>query len=196
MESSVDRFWLAFIPLFVAFDAPGLLPLYWALSQGLPAPQRRQAVHNAVLVAFLVALAFLWVSGVVFRFMGIQMADVMIAGGVILFALTLNDLLHPEKAQLGSLEAIGVVPLGVPLIVGPAVLTTVLLSRERYGLWPTVAALSLNVLTTWLVLQGADRLIERIGRDGAKVLSKVFSLVLAAFAVMLVRQGLLAARLP
>jgi multiple antibiotic resistance protein len=151
-------------------------------------------VHNAVLVALLVALAFLWVSGVVFRFMGIQMADVMIAGGVILFALTLNDLLHPEKAQLGSLEAIGVVPLGVPLIVGPAVLTTLLLSRQRYGLWPTVAAVSLNILVAWLVLQGADRLMERIGRDGAKVLSKVFSLVLAAFAVMLIRQGLLAAR--
>ena len=190
----LERFWPAFIPLFVAFDAPGLLPLYWTLSQGLPAAQRRQAVHNAVLVALLVALAFLWVSGVVFRFMGIQMADVMIAGGVILFALTLNDLLHPEKAQLGSLEAIGVVPLGVPLIVGPAVLTTLLLSRQRYGLWPTVAAVSLNILVTWLVLQGADRLMERIGRDGAKVTSKVFSLVLAAFAVMLIRQGLLVAK--
>lgn len=193
MDAVLDRFWLAFIPLFVAFDAPGLLPLYWVLSQGLPPPQRRQAVHNAVLVALLVALAFLWVSGVVFRFMGIQMADVMIAGGVILFALTLNDLLHPDKAKLGSLEAIGVVPLGVPLIVGPAVLTTVLLSRERYGLWPTVAAVSLNILVTWLVLQGADRLMDRIGRDGAKVISKVFSLVLAAFAVMLIRQGLLVA---
>ncbi|MBI3087741.1 MAG: MarC family protein [Candidatus Omnitrophica bacterium] len=190
MDIVMERFWLAFIPLFVAFDAPGLLPLYWVLSQGLPGPQRRQAVHNAVLVAFLVALAFLWVSGAVFRFMGIQMADVMIAGGVILFALMLSDLLHPEKALFGSLEAIGVVPLGVPLIVGPAVLTTVLLSRERYGLWPTVAALSCNILVTWVVLQGADRLMERIGRDGAKVISKVFSLVLAAFAVMLVRQGL------
>lgn len=186
----MERFWLAFIPLFVAFDVLGLLPVYWGLAQGLPGLQRRQAVHQAIVVAFLVALAFLWVSGFVFRAMGIQMSDVLIAGGVILFVLALRDLLRPEKPPYGAAESIGVVPLGVPLIVGPAVLTTMLLTRERFGLWSTVAALSLNILLTWLVLQAADRLMERLGREGAKVISKVSNLVLAAFAVMLVRQGL------
>ena len=203
----MERFWLAFIPLFVAFDVLGLLPVYWGLAQGLPTSERRQAVHHAVVVAFLVALAFLWVSGCVFRAMGIEMSDILIAGGVILFVLALNDLLRPdgpqgahrpaldvvqEKASSPLSEAIGVVPLGVPLIVGPAVLTAMLLSRERVGLWPTVAALSSNILVTWIVLQVADRLMERLGREGAKVISKVSNLVLAAFAVMLVRQGLAA----
>jgi len=188
-----ERFWLAFIPLFVAFDAVGLLPMYWALAQGVSRPQRRQAVHNAVVIAFLVALGFLWVSGFVFRAMGIEMADILIAGGFIVFVLAVGDLLRPGKTPSGSLEAIGVVPLGVPLMVGPAVLATMLLTRQRYGLWPTVAALSLNVLLTWLVLLAADWLIERVGREGAKVISKVFSLILAAFAVMLIRQGILAA---
>ena len=82
------------------------------------------------------------------------------------------------------------VPLGVPLIVGPAVLTTVLLLRQRYGVWPTVAALALNSILSWFALQAADRLMERVGRIGANVVSKVFSLILAAFAVMLIRQGL------
>jgi len=190
MNPIVERFWLVFIPLFVAFDVLGLLPLYWALAQGLPGEQRRQAVHNAVLVAFLVALAFLWLSGLIFRAMGIQMSDVLIAGGIILFVLALNDLLRPEKTAYGSIEAIGVVPLGVPLIVGPAVLTTLLLSRQRYGLWPTLWALSLNILMSWVVLQTADRLMGCLGRDGARVVSKVSGLILAAFAVMLVRQGL------
>ena len=186
----MERVWLAFIPLFVAFDVLGLLPVYWALARGLPSSQRRQAVHHAVVVAFLVALAFLWVSGFVFRAMGILMSDVLIAGGVILFVLALTDLLRPEKTPYSASEAIGAVPLGVPLIVGPAVLTTMLLLRERFGLWPTVSALSLNILLTWLVLQAADRMMERLGREGAKVVSKVSNLVLAAFAVMLIRQGL------
>jgi len=188
----MERFWLAFLPLFVAFDVIGLLPAFWSLSQGLSLSQRQQAVHKAVVVAFLVALVFLWISRVLFHVMGIQMADVMIAGGGILFVLALNDLLHPKTAPSGSIEAIGVVPLGVPLIVGPAVLTTILLTRQRYGLWPTVWALSFNILLTWLVLQTADWLVERLGREGTKVVSKVSSLVLAAFAVMLVRQGLTA----
>ena len=186
-----ERFWLAFLPLFVAFDVIGLLPVYWTLAQGIPAPQRRQAVHNAIVIAFVVALAFLWVSGFVFRVMGIQMSDVMIAGGIILFVLALNDLVRPEKSPTPSTpESIGVVPLGVPLIVGPAVLATILLVRQQYGLRPTLASLSLNILLAWLVLQVADWLMERVGREAARVVSKVFGLILASFAVMLIRQGL------
>ena len=187
-----ERLGYAFLPLFVAFDVIGLLPVYWGLAQGLPRAQRQQAVHNAVIVAFVVALVFLWVSEALFRVMGLDMADLLIAGGAVLFIIALHDLLNPEKAQHASIEAIGVVPLGVPLIVGPAVLTTVLLSRQRYGLWPTVAALSVNVLLTWAVLQASDWLMGRLGRDGARVVSKVFSLVLAALGVMLVRQGIMA----
>jgi len=104
--------------------------------------------------------------------------------------LALRDLLRPGKAVPNTIEAIGVVPLGVPLIVGPAVLATILLTRHRYGLWPTVGALSLNILVTWILLQMADWFMERIGQQGVKVVSKVSSLVLAAFAVMLIRQGL------
>jgi len=188
----MERFWLACIPLFVAFDVLGLLPMYWTLAQGLSRLERRQAVHQAVIVAFFVALAFLWVSGFLFRAMGIQMSDVLIAGGVILFVLALNDLLRPEKTPCVSAGALGVVPLGVPLIVGPAVLTTMLLTRERFGLWATIGAVSLNILLVWAVLQASDRLMERIGREGTKVISKVSSLLLAAFAVMLVRRGLAA----
>jgi len=187
----MERFWLAFIPLFVAFDVVGVLPVYWGLAHGLSSSQRRQAIDSAILVAFCVTLAFLWVSRLIFQVMGLQMADLLIAGGIILFMLALNDLLHAEKTQYSSAEAIGVVPLGVPLIAGPAVLTTVLLSRERYGLWPTVWAVSFNVLLMWLVLQAAERVMGWLGQDGARVISKVFNLILAAFAVMLIRQGLM-----
>jgi len=187
----MERFWLAFIPLFVAFDVLGLLPVYWSLAQRLPSVQRRQAVQNAVFVAFFVAWAFLVIGKWLFLTLGIQMADLMIAGGAILFVLALNDLLRLEKTPYGSAEALGVVPLGVPLIVGPAVLTTVLLVRERYGGWATMGALSCNLLLTWLILQTADHLMGWLGRAGASVISKVSSLVLAAFAVMLMRQGLM-----
>ncbi len=185
----LERVWLAFLPLFVAFDAIGVLPLYWVLAQGQSATQRRHAVQNAVLIAWLVALAFLGVSGVVLRVMGIEVSDVMIAGGAILFVLSLKDLLLPEKVGPSSTDTIGVVPLGVPLIVGPAVLTTVLLTRQRYGFVPTVGALTLNIVLTWIVLQAGDGLMERGGPEAMKGVSKGFNLILAAFGVMLIRHG-------
>ena len=181
---------LAFIPLFVAFDVIGVLPVYWSLSQGMPAGERRTAVDKAIMVGFVVALVFMLVSDYLLRLMGLEMSDIMIAGGLILFSLAISDVLNPEKRQTVGAEALGVVPLGVPLIVGPAVLTALLLVRRQYGLWPTLGALSLNVLVTWGALLVSDWLMDRVGRDVAKVISKVSSLLLASFAVMLVRQGL------
>ena len=191
-----ERFWLAFLPLFVAFDALAVLPLFWGMSEGVPPQQRREAVHKAILVGALVGPAFLLVSQWVLGALGLVVWDMMIAGGLILFALALNDLLRPEKIVAGAIEEFGVVPLGVPLIVGPAVLTTLLLVRQRYGVWVTWAAFNLNMLIAWSLLLMADRLLKLMGREGARVLSKISSLVLASFAVMLVRQGLTALLVP
>ena len=195
MKAMLESFWVAFIPLFVAFDVIGLLPVYWALAQGVSASQRRQMVHVAVMVAFFVSATFLVGSRWVFTRLGIGLPDVLIAGGVILFMLMMNDLIRPEKTFggfAGSADSLGAVPLGVPLITGPAVLTTILLVREQLGWRPTLAALSLNVLIVWGMLEQAERLMGWLGPTGSRVLSKVASLVLAAFAVMLVRHGVLA----
>ena len=188
----LERFSLAFIPLFVAFDALGLLPLYWSVAEGLSNEQRRQTIHKAALVAWLVGLAFLIVSEWVLRALGIQMGDVMIAGGIILLLLALQDLLSVQKPAHAPTEGdFGVVPLAVPLIVGPAGLTALLLVRQRFGVWVAASAFNLNILLTWGALLLADRLVAWTGREGTRVISKISNLVLAAFAVMLVRQGML-----
>ena len=188
----MERFWHAFIPLFVAFDAAGLLPLFWALAHHLSAKQRRQAVTEAVLTAFLVALGFLLVSRAIFALMGLELADLLIAGGAILFVLSLRDLLLPDRPPKGVHASPGVVPLGVPLLAGPAVLTAVLLVRQRYGWLMTMTALVANMVIIWIVLRCAESLMRRLGREGAQVISKIASLVLTAFGVMLIRQGVLA----
>ena len=186
----MEQFWYAFIPLCVAFDGVGLLPLFWGLSQRLNPAQRRRAVTEAVLTALLVALGFLLVSPVVFVLMGLELADLMVAGGAILFALSLRDMLFPDKPPRGRYPSPGVVPLGVPLLAGPAVLTAMLLVRQRYG-WPvTLTALAANMALIWGILRSSDWLMQRLGTEGAQVISKISSLVLTAFAVMLIRQGL------
>jgi multiple antibiotic resistance protein len=185
-----ERFWLAFIPLLVAVDALALVPLYWGLAEGVAPHQRRQAVHQAALVGWLVGLTFLVISGWILRMLDMTMSDVLIAGGLTLFALALNDLIRGEQARSSAASVFGVVPLGVPLMVGPAVLTTLLLLRERHGVWLTAVAFNLNILLAWALLLSAERLSRWMGREGAKVISKVANLILAAFAVKLVRQGL------
>lgn len=182
-------FWHAFIPLLVAFDAMGLLPLFWGLAQHLSVAKRRRAVTEAVLTAALVAIGFLFLSQWVFAALGMELADVMVAGGAILIVLSLRDLLFPEKAAQAGQGGVGIVPLGVPLLSGPAVLTTVLLVRNEHGVALTLAALAANMVLVWVMLRSAEPLMRRLGRDGAQVVSKIASVILAAFGVMLVRRG-------
>ena len=86
---------------------------------------------------------------------------------------------------------LGAVPLGTPLIVGPAVLTTSLLMRSQYDLLPTVISLIANILVAGLIFRGSVWLIKLLGEAGTKALSKIMSLLLAAIAVMLIRKGIL-----
>ncbi len=187
----MDQFWHAFIPLFVAFDAMGLLPLFWGLANRLTAKQRQKAVAEAVTTAFGVTIVFLLVSRFIFALMGLALADVMVAGGLILVTLCLRDLLMPERPPRGTFPSPGVVPLGVPLLAGPAVLATVLLVRDRYGWVVTSWALVANMAVAWVVLRASDSLMRGLGREGAEVISKIASLILAAFGVMLIRHGIL-----
>ena len=106
----MEQFWHAFIPLFVAFDGVGLVPLFWALTQRLDVNQRRQAATEAALTALLVAVGFLLISKFVFTLMGLKLEDVMVAGGAILIVLCLRDLLFPEEPPKGTYDSPGVVP--------------------------------------------------------------------------------------
>ncbi len=188
----MEQFWLAFIPLFVALDAVGLLPLSWGLMQSLSPEQRRRVTTQAVLTAFVVTVGFLLVSRFVFALMGLELADVMIAGGAILIVLSLRDLLLTDEPPKGRYSSPGIVPLGVPLLAGPAVLTAGLLVRDRYGWGMALSALIINLIIVWLVLRSSEWLMQQLGREGAQVISKIASLVLTAFGVMLIRQGIMA----
>lgn len=185
----MEQFWHAFIPLFVALDGIGLLPVFWGLTQSLNRAERARAVREAVITAFVVALGFLLLSGVIFTLMGLHLADVMMAGGAILLVLSLRDLLLSEDAPNGKSRTPGVVPLGVPLLTGPAVLTTVLLVRDRHGWVVTLSALLINLVFVWLVLHASGWLLRRLGREGAQVISKIASVVLSAYGIMLIRHG-------
>ena len=116
----------------------------------------------------------------------------MIAGGVLLFAISLSDLLTLEKPhrQIDP-EALGAVPIGVPLVVGPAVLTTTLLLLREYGYKPTIIGLVLNIGIAGIVLWFSHEINQVLGKTGAKTVSKLASLLLAAIGVMMVRKGII-----
>ena len=142
------------------------------------------------MTAVCLAVGFVLVGKLVFRALGIAMGDFMIAGGIILFCLAIIDIISPVKKRRLPGNDLGVVPLGTPLIAGPALLTTSMLVISEYGLVPTLISVVANILLAGLMFKFSLRFIKALGDAGTKALSKVSSLLLAAIAVMLVRKGL------
>jgi multiple antibiotic resistance protein len=188
----MNNFWLCFVPLFVAMDALGLLPLFVRLTQGLNRARIQRVIFESVITAMVVALLFLFIGRSVLSLLGITVADFMIAGGALLFVISLSDLIGSEKRRLQiDQDSVGAVPLGVPLIVGPGVLTATILLSSQYGTVPTVAAIVFNIAVVGIVFLLADTIIRVLGRAGTRTISKLASLILAAIGVMMVRKGIM-----
>lgn len=182
---------LAFIPIFVAVDALGLLPIFCSLTQGLKKAEKVRIIVQSIFTALCLAVTFIFLGKATFRFLGITVGDFMIAGGAILFCIAIVDIMNPQKHQHLPSQTLGAVPLGTPLIVGPAVLTTSLIMIDQCGLFVTLVSVFVNILLVGFILLFSNVLIKVLGEAGARALSKVTSLFLAAIAVMMIRKGIL-----
>jgi multiple antibiotic resistance protein len=185
----LENILLAFIPIFVAVDAIGVLPLFVTLVEGVDKKERAKVIAQAMITAVLLAVGFIVLGKWIFGLLGITIGDFAIAGGALLFVIAITDIMSPQKKRDISPSDVGAVPLGTPLIVGPAVLTTSMLIVGQYGFTATLVSVTINILIAGTVFFLADTLIKVIGEAGVKALSKIMSLLLAAIAVMMIRKG-------
>jgi multiple antibiotic resistance protein len=180
----------AFIPLFVAIDPIGLAAIFLALGSGVPLVQRRKIARQAAWTGGVVALLFLLLGQSIFAALSITTSDFQIAGGLILFVIAARDILHSAAEEPTKLaDDFGIVPLGMPLIAGPASITTLILLAKTVGVWVTLAALVVNLVLVVLAFAYSEKLGRLIGSTGMRAISKIISLLLAAIAVNMIRQG-------
>ncbi len=183
---------LSFIPLFVAIDAIGILPMILALTKDEEASQRSKTLNYAILTASGLGLGFLALGRVIFYALGIESYDFLIAGGIILLVLSIKDIITGKPMEIAPGERmLGVVPIGTPLVAGPAALTTILVLTSEHSVAAVVLAFVLNMVVVWLVFAQANRIAGFLGTGGLRAVAKIASLLLAAIAVKMIRQGIL-----
>jgi multiple antibiotic resistance protein len=186
----------SFLPLFVAINVLGLIPMYLALTEEMEAAARSRLTFQAVATASLIAVLILFAGQLIFSVLGITVNDLRVGGGLILLVLSISNLIFGDYRRRDPTrdtepgDAIGVVPLGIPLIMGPAAITSVLVSREAYGYLPTLTSLVVNMVLVFLVLAFAPYIGRFIGPAVSRAVAKVASLFLAAISVALVRAGI------
>jgi len=184
----VQKFLLAFIPIFVAVDPIGLIAIFIGLGTSGSAENRRHQAFLGIFTGLGVAVFFIFLGKAVFAAVGITVADFQIAGGLILLVLAVRELVGSTHDRGGG-EDFGVVPLGMPLIAGPALLTALLILIDTVGVIFTVVALLANLGLVAIGLCNADRFTRWMGKQGLRGISKLIALLLAAIAVSLIRRG-------
>ena len=190
MRELAEKFLQAFIPLFVAIDPIGLAAIFLGLGEAIAPEQRQRIARQATLTGGGVALIFLFLGASIFQALGISTGDFQIAGGLILFILAARDLMHsvaePEKMPADF----GVVPLGMPLIAGPALITTLIALAQTLGVAIALAGLVANLVLVMLAFAYSEKLGRLIGGTGLRAISKIIAMLLAAIAVNMIRTGL------
>jgi len=187
----IKNFFLALIPIFVAVDAIGVLPIFVSLTVQLEQKEKSRVIVQSMIIAFCLAAGFILLGKFVFKALGITIGDFMVAGGSILFCIAITDILNPVKRRRIPTHEVAAVPLGTPLMVGPAVLTTSMIIIPQYGHLATFVSIVVNILFAGLVFMSSSYLVKILGEAGSKALSKIMSLLLAAIAIMMVRKGLM-----
>ncbi len=188
---AMETFLLVFIPLFVAVDVFGVLPMFVGLTEGMDDHGRRKLVVESTLTAFIVSVAFLVAGKLFFSFLGITEDDFRVGGGIVLLVLSVYDLLFSHDGERTHESMVGVVPIGIPLIMGPAALTTIILLVNSFGYFWALLSLLVNLLLVWIVFSQSRRFLRLLGKAGSKAVAKVAALFLAGYAVMLIRSGIM-----
>jgi multiple antibiotic resistance protein len=189
LNNMIHKFFVAFIPIFVAIDAIGLVAVFMGLAGDAPREQRQREGFIAIFTALCISVGFIFLGKAIFTALGITVADFQVAGGLILLGLAGRELLNVASATREATDDFGVVPLGMPLIAGPALLTALLVLVDTVGLLFTIVALLVNLALVVVAFWNADFVARWMGRQGLRGVSKIVALLLAAIAVSLIRRG-------
>jgi multiple antibiotic resistance protein len=192
MYLDLKIFVLSFIPIFVAIDVIGLVPIFLSLTSDMKPPEKKKLITEATFTALAVSLVFLFGGRMIFNFLGITENDFRVGGGIVLLVLAVVDLTVTSEKSRAPQTSVGVVPIGIPLIIGPAVLTTLLIVVDTYGYLAAVVGLLANLFLVWLIFQKSNYIIRIMGEAGSKAFAKVAALFMAAIAIMMIRIGLTA----
>jgi multiple antibiotic resistance protein len=181
---------LTFVPLFIAIDALGNVPIVVSLSQGMSGRERHRMIHIAVITATAVGLAFLFFGRFILDVMGISLGSFAIAGGGLLLVLSIKYMITGRWVDIIKEEIVAVVPIGTPLTVGPATVTTLLLLASQFPLYMVLVSFALNLLIVWITFMLSSQVVRFLGHGGLRAVSGIFNLLLAAIGVNMIIHGL------
>ena len=188
--------------IFFIVDPLGNIPFFLALTEKATAEERKRTAYRASLATFLILLFFAVVGEVILRVLRVTISSFQIAGGILIFIIALS-MLQARRSRTRSTpqeeydrypeEDVSVFPLAIPMMSGPAAITTVMvisnLSKTVTQRLLVILAIGVASLACYLILRESGRLLRVLRQTGLNVLSRLMGLLLAVIAVQFVIDG-------
>jgi multiple antibiotic resistance protein len=205
---AVTEIFAGIVTLFVILDPVGVLPFFIALTGGLTSKERKKMANRAVAIATCLLLVFAFLGDAILLFLGIEIADLEIAGGVLLLIFALRDALSSQPLGMQETkdviesskmaETMTVTPIATPLLAGPGSLTVVMLfAKESLGgvasLGVVISAIAIVVdcLVAWALFRLGDRITKALGPSVLLIIGKVMDILMAAIAISFLTSGII-----
>jgi multiple antibiotic resistance protein len=202
------QLWLSiFGVIFAAIDPFGYVPIFLSMTAEKKEEERHWILKKACLTSFLVLAVFSLGGNSLLSFFGISIPALQISGGLILIVIGFNMLqLMPMATKLSTDDAtearekedISIVPLAIPMLAGPASLTTIAVTSARVqgpiDYLILVSSIFATLAFTYFILRSANKVLHWAGLIGLHVLTRLMGLLLCAIAVQFVINGYLAIR--
>jgi len=181
----------AVISLFIVVDPLGNIPIFISLTEKMDEEKRRKTFHTATVTGVILLLSFALVGQQIFILFGISMQSFMIAGGILLLLISVKILITGrwEEREV-SPESVGIVPIAIPLLIGPGAITTTILNIRMFNVATTVISVLIVFLIVWVTLRCIDPIHRLLGRSGSLVIARVMALMIAAIAVEYILEGI------
>jgi MarC family membrane protein len=181
----------------IAISVPfAVTPVFLSLTSNFDPKRRRQNANSAALTVFITGVVAIYVGERLFHLFSIGIPSFEVAGGLLILLTGLAMVRDGPGTTKGeaSDHDVGVVPIGIPLLCGPGLISTILIQSHEFESQIDNLILSGCVLilafVAWLCLVGADRISRFLGETGIDILTRIFGLILSALAVEFIVAGL------
>jgi multiple antibiotic resistance protein len=200
----LEFFTYSFSALFAIMNPIGAIPTLISLTGDYSMEERRHVIKTSILMAGGMVFGFVVVGLYVFNILGINIDDFKVAGGFLLFKVAFDmlqgktsntKLTKSEADEYADRNAIGVTPIGTPLLAGPGSITTaILINSKATDLTLKLSMFSgflLVIIVSYILLMFSFPISKRMGKTGTMVVSRIMGLLLASIAIELITSGII-----
>lgn len=190
-DNFFNKILTATIQLLAVVEPFGIIPILINLTKKMEKRTSKALSKSAALTSAILLMIFGIAGTQILSIFGITVNSFMVAGGALLFIVSLEIMRHGELRNIeNDLQGTGVIPIAFPLIAGPGAITSVIISQQKDGLIVTLISIIIVISITYIILRSIHTIYRILGNRGSEVISRIFAVILAAIAIQYVVEGL------